>query len=58
MRRHEHACRRVAPGDDSIDLDEYLDILQEAVKARNGWKRFLLRCAPRKSETATSLTPR
>ena len=24
------------PGDDGIDLDEYLDILQEAVAARNG----------------------
>jgi len=41
------------PGDDSVDVDEYLDILQEAVAARNGWKRILQRCAPRKSRPAT-----
>ena len=35
------------PGDDSIDLSEYLDILREAVTARNGWKRILQRCAQR-----------
>ena len=33
------------PGDDSVDLDEYRDILREAVDARNGWKRILARCA-------------
>ena len=44
------------PGDDSIDLDEYLDILQEAVEARNGWKRMLQRCAPRQNRTATRLS--
>ena len=36
------------PGGESIDVDEYLDILQEAVAARNGWKRILQRCAPLK----------
>ena len=41
------------PSDASVDLDEYLDILQEAVEARNGWKRILQRCAPRESRTAT-----
>ena len=45
------------PGDDSIDLDEYLDILQEAVGARNGWKRILQRCAPRERRTATRPVP-
>ena len=45
------------PGDDSIDLDEYLDILQEAVGARNGWKRILQRCAPRENRTATPQVP-
>ncbi len=44
-------------GDDSIDLDEYLGILQEAVAARNGWKRILQRCAPRESRKTTSLAP-
>lgn len=34
------------PGDESVDLDEYLDILREAIGARNGWKRILARCAP------------
>ena len=45
------------PGDDTLDLDEYLDILQEAVAARNGWKRILLRCAPRQDRTATRPLP-
>ena len=34
--------------DDRVDLDEYLDILREAIAARNGWKRILKRCAPAK----------
>ena len=37
------------PGHDSVDTEEYLDILGEAVEARNGWKRILQRCAPRRS---------
>jgi hypothetical protein len=45
------------PGDDSVDLDEYLDILQAAVEARNGWKRILQLCAPRQSRTATRPVP-
>lgn len=28
------------------DAGEYVDILREAVAARNGWKRILARCAP------------
>ena len=31
--------------DDRVDASEYLDILGEAVAARNGWKRILARCA-------------
>ena len=34
------------PADDRVDIAEYLDILGEAVVARNGWKRILTRCAP------------
>ncbi|ACC76451.1 hypothetical protein C9I56_33275 [Paraburkholderia caribensis] len=34
------------PPDDRVDHDEYLDILDEAVQARNGWQRILKRCAP------------
>ena len=34
------------PADDRLDVDEYLDILREAVAARNGWKRILARCSP------------
>lgn len=34
------------PSDDRVDVTEYLDILSEAVVARNGWKRILKRCAP------------
>jgi hypothetical protein len=41
----EHASRPL-PGHDSVDHAEYLDILREAVAARNGWKKILARCAP------------
>lgn len=34
------------PGDERVDAAEYIDILREAVSARNGWKRILARCAP------------
>lgn len=34
------------PPDDRVDEDEYVDILREAVSARNGWKRILERCSP------------
>jgi hypothetical protein len=30
--------------DDRVDAAEYADILREAVRARNGWKRILARC--------------
>lgn len=33
------------PSDDRVDVAEYLDILREAVAARNGWKRILARCS-------------
>jgi hypothetical protein len=36
------------PPDDRVDEDEYVDILREAVSARNGWKRILERCSPTK----------
>jgi hypothetical protein len=38
--------REPLPRADAVDPDEYLDILGEAVAARNGWKRILARCAP------------
>ena len=34
------------PPDERVNVDEYMDILREAVTARNGWKRILQRCAP------------
>lgn len=34
------------PADDRVEPGEYLDILREAVAARNGWKHILERCAP------------
>jgi hypothetical protein len=34
------------PPDSRVNADEYLDILSEAVAARNGWKRILQRCLP------------
>lgn len=36
------------PAPSELDCQEYLDILREAVAARNGWKRILARCAGRK----------
>jgi hypothetical protein len=38
-----------ALSDDRVDADEYLDILREAVAARNGWKQILKRCAAPKA---------
>jgi len=35
------------PADERVDSAEYLDILREAVVARNGWKRILARCTSR-----------
>jgi len=37
--------RRPRLHDDRADQDELLDILKEAVAARNGWKRILARCS-------------
>jgi hypothetical protein len=37
---------RKAPPADQVDPAEYVDILREAVAARDGWKRILVRCAP------------
>jgi hypothetical protein len=36
------------PAPSELDVSEYLDILGEAVAARNGWKRILQRCAARR----------
>jgi hypothetical protein len=35
----------LVPPDDRVDPAEYIDILREAVAARNGWKCILRRCA-------------
>jgi hypothetical protein len=43
LQRHAEA---LLPPDDRVDHHEYLDILGEAVRARNGWQRILKRCAP------------
>ena len=32
------------PADERVDVDDYREILREAVTARNGWKRILNRC--------------
>ena len=44
----EYASDWVPTADDRVDRDELVDILSEAVGARNGWKRILSRCAPPK----------
>jgi hypothetical protein len=37
---------------EAVDGDEYLEILGEAVAARNGWKKILSRCGPPRRQTA------
>jgi hypothetical protein len=39
-----------------LDVDEHVDILREAVNARNGWKRILMRCAPERSQQQRSMS--
>ena len=34
------------PSENEVDREEYLEILTEAIGARNGWKRILQACAP------------
>lgn len=41
----EFAAQPSAP-DERVDSEELADILREAARARNGWKRILNRCAP------------
>ena len=38
-------ARSPKPSDETVDSAELIDILTEAVEARNGWKRILARCA-------------
>lgn len=38
-------AKRPLPADAGVDQQEYLDILLEAVSARNGWKHILQACA-------------
>ena len=38
-------ARGPGPGDNQVEHSELLDILAEAVEARNGWKRILARCS-------------
>lgn len=42
--------------DARVDADEFIDILREAVGARNGWKRILQRCAPPKMKAVGATT--
>jgi hypothetical protein len=51
QRRHSlltQYARGPAPSDDRVEPTKLLDILAEAVDARNGWKRILARCSSRK----------
>jgi hypothetical protein len=45
------------PDDERVDGAEYLDILAEALTARNGWKRILARCSPSRVRNQTIPTP-
>ncbi|MCB1968509.1 MAG: hypothetical protein KDI64_21320 [Candidatus Accumulibacter sp.] len=43
------------PPDERVDAVEYVDILREAVAARNGWKRILQRCSPPRAARRTRI---
>jgi hypothetical protein len=45
-RLHAEYARNWVPDCDGLDRTELLDILADAVGARNGWKRILNRCGP------------
>lgn len=47
-RLHAEYAESWVPSTDRVDQGELVDILAEAVNARNGWKRILKRCAPPK----------
>lgn len=34
------------PSDETVDIDQYLGLLAEAVSSRNGWKVIFRRCSP------------
>ena len=44
------------PSDDRVDPAEFIDILRDAVTARNCWKRILQRCAPRSNRPTRQAT--
>lgn len=44
------------PREDRVDAQEYLDIVREAVAARNGWKRILARCSPPRTRDGGAAT--
>lgn len=48
QRLHAEYAESWVPSTDRMDQGELVDILAEAVNARNGWKRILKRCAPPK----------
>ena len=44
---------RGVPGDETVDRVELVDILRDALNARNGWKRILARCAEQRRRPRT-----
>jgi hypothetical protein len=50
-------ARTFTPDDDRVDLDELVDIIREAARAQNGWKRILARCARRRARRAAPRAP-
>lgn len=39
------------PPDERVDGTEYVEILREAIAARNGWKRIFEKCSPVRNTT-------
>ncbi|MCE9614875.1 MAG: hypothetical protein K8T26_11400 [Lentisphaerae bacterium] len=56
---HAEYAANWVPVCDGVDRAELVDVLAEAVKARNGWKRILDRCSPpRRTPPATPTAKR
>jgi len=57
QRLHADYAAKWLPAADSLDQSELVDVLAEAVVARNGWKRILRRCSPPKQPQLTFPNP-
>ena len=50
----DELLERHVPSDARLDRDRYVEVLREAVEARNGWKQILSGCSPRRDRAPRS----